>query len=75
MMKVVKVSFYRVRQEENVKPLLEGLCRGCMVMGCKGSIGLTHKLRNHEPQRRREASALGGFPDLKQLARHGEIRV
>ncbi len=25
-----------------------------------------------EPQRHREASALGGFPDLKQLARHGE---
>ncbi|MEH2401119.1 hypothetical protein [uncultured Nostoc sp.] len=39
------------------------------------SIGLTHELRNNEPQRRREASALGGFPDLKQLARHGEIRV
>ncbi|MBX9253736.1 pantothenate kinase [Desmonostoc muscorum CCALA 125] len=25
-----------------------------------------------EPQRHREASALGGFPDLKQLAQHGE---
>ncbi len=25
-----------------------------------------------EPQRRREASALGGLPDLKQLARHRE---
>gem|GEM_PF-3583221 len=26
----------------------------------------------NEPQRRREASALGGFPDLKQLARNRE---
>ncbi|MCC5658999.1 hypothetical protein LC608_18850 [Nostoc sp. XA010] len=53
-------------------------------------VGLTHELRNNVdaslrdatrtacrrlPQRHREASALGGFPDLKQLARHGEIRV
>jgi hypothetical protein len=33
--------------------------------------GLT---QNHEKTNRREASALGGFPDLKQLARHGEHR-
>ncbi|MCC5670764.1 hypothetical protein LC653_45195 [Nostoc sp. CHAB 5784] len=38
-------------------------------------LGLTQELRNNEPQRRREASAPLRFPDLKQLARHGEIRV
>ncbi|WP_334884503.1 hypothetical protein [Nostoc sp.] len=45
-------------------------------------LGLTHELRNHVDaerlaagyrSRRREASALGGFPDLKQLARHTRV--
>ncbi|MEH2287082.1 hypothetical protein [Nostoc sp.] len=38
-------------------------------------VGLTHKLRNNEPPRHREASAPLRLRDLKQLARHGEIRV
>ncbi|MCC5600112.1 hypothetical protein [Nostoc favosum] len=46
-------------------------------------LGLTHELRNNEPQRHREASAPLRLRDLfaqrlrqeKQLARHGEIRV
>jgi hypothetical protein len=37
--------------------------------------GLTQNYEKTNHRGRREASALGGFPDLKQLARHGEIRV